>query len=316
MNLSAVDLNLLTAFEALSEERNVSRAAVDVGITQPAMSNALARLRLLFDDPLLVRAGRTMVLTSRAQELEGPIRQALALIRTTLLERGSASISTLVRTFIVGASEYAEHLLLPRVLDQVEKIAPNIRLVVRRLPTLFQVPDTELREGLLNLAIGFFDDGPALGPGLFSDLLLRDRHVSVFRKRHSLAHRRLTLDQFQSLGHVAVFYRSDHWSLLDHALKQRGIERRIVVRVPHMVSALAVVAQTDLICTLPHRLALAFASSMGLRCVPLPIPLPPAKCSVAWHARHDHDQALRWLREQIKNAASSRRLPLGVTPKN
>lgn len=303
MNLSNIDLNLLTAFEALAREQNVSRAAADIGITQPAMSNALARLRALFNDPLLVRAGRAMVLTARAQELEDPLRQALNVIRRVITERGKSSISALARTFTIGTTEYAEHLLLPDVVNRVEQAAPHIRLVVKRLPTLFQVPEMELREGLLDMAIGFFEEGPALGPGLSSELLFRDRHASVFRQGHPQAHSRLTLKRFQSLGHVAVFYRTDHWSVLDQMLRQRGIERRIVVKVPHMLSALAVVSATDLVCTLPQRIALAFASSMQLKCVRLPLPIPAAKCILAWHARHNEDQDLGWLRKQIKDAA-------------
>jgi DNA-binding transcriptional LysR family regulator len=304
MNLSGIDLNLLTAFEALARERNVSRAAADIGITQPAMSNALARLRLLFDDPVLVRAGRTMVLTARAQELEDPLRQALNMIRRTFSERGTASISTLARTFTIGTTEYAEHLLLPHVVNRVEQAAPHIRLVVKRLPTLFQVPEMELRDGLLDLAIGFFEEGPALGPGLSSELLFRDRHAAVLRQGHPHARRHLTLKRFQSLGHVAVFYRTDHWSVLDQMLRKQGIERRVIVRVPHMLSALAIVSATDLVCTLPRQIVLAFESTMRLHCIPLPLPIPAAKCSMAWHARHDQDEALGWLRTQIKDESA------------
>ena len=305
MNLSGIDLNLLTAFEALARERNVSRAAADIGITQPAMSNALARLRVLFNDPVLVRAGRAMVLTARAQELEDPLRQALNVIRGAISERGTASISTLARTFTIGTTEYAEHLLLPNIVNRVEQAAPHIRLVVKRLPTLFEVPEMELRDGLLDLAIGFFEGGISPGPGLSSELLFRDRHAVVCRQGHPQARRRLTLKRFQSLGHVAVFYRTDHWSILDQMLRKRGIERRIVVKVPHMLSALAIVLATDLVCTLPRRIVLAFESTMRLQCLPLPLPVPAAKCSMAWHARHDQDEALGWLRTQIKNAAAT-----------
>ncbi|MBV9086569.1 MAG: LysR family transcriptional regulator [Acidobacteriaceae bacterium] len=300
MNVASLDLNLLTAFEALAREQNVSRAAADVGITQPAMSNALARLRVLFNDPLLVRAGRMMVLTARAQEAEEPIRQALNLVRRTLSEREKTSISSLSRTFTIGATEYVEHLLLPKLVKRVERAGPNVRLIVERLPTLFEVPESELRRGLLDLAIGFFDEGLSLGPGLSSELLFRDRHVCVLRKGHPQERVPLTLKLFQSLGHVAVFYRSDHSSVLDHMLRQRGIERRAVLKVPHMLSALAVVSATDLVCALPRRIAMAFARSMRLQCVPLPLELPAAKCTVGWHVRRDQDEALAWLRNEIR----------------
>jgi DNA-binding transcriptional LysR family regulator len=304
MNLAGIDLNLLTAFDALARERNVSRAAAEIGITQPAMSNALARLRVLFDDPLLVRAGRAMVLTSRAQELEDPLRQALNVIRRTISKRGTDSISALARTFLIGTTEYAEHLLLPTVVSRMEQAAPQLRLIVKRLPTLFQVPEMELRDGLLDLAIGFFEEGPALGPGLSSERLIQDRHVSVLRQGHPQAHLPLTLKRFQSLGHVAVFYRTDQWSVLDQMLRKEGIERRILVKVPHIVSALAIVSATDLICTVPRRIASAFAQTMQLRCNSLPLAIPAAKCSVAWHVRHDQDAALSWLRKQLRDAAA------------
>jgi DNA-binding transcriptional LysR family regulator len=161
-----------------------------------------------------------------------------------------------------------------------------------------------LRDGLLDLAIGFFEEGPALGPGLSSELLFRDRHAAVLRQGHPHARRHLTLKRFQSLGHVAVFYRTDHWSVLDQMLRKQGIERRVIVRVPHMLSALAIVSATDLVCTLPRQIVLAFESTMRLHCIPLPLPIPAAKCSMAWHARHDQDEALGWLRTQIKDESA------------
>lgn len=307
MNIGTVDLNLLTAFEALVQERNVSRAAADIGITQPAMSNALARLRALFNDPLLVRAGRTMVLTARAREAEDPIRQALNLVRHTLSKRGESAISSLSRTFTVGATEYVEHLLLPQLVSRVEQAAPHVRLVVKRLPTLFQMPEMELRDGLLDLAIGFFNDGPSVGPGLSSEVLFRDHHVCVLRKGHPQERLPMTLERFRSLGHVAVFYRTDQSSVLDQMLRQRGFERRVVVKVPHMLSALAVVSATDLVCALPGHIARAFSRSMRLKCARLPLEIPSVKCTVAWHARHDQDEAFGWLRKQIREQATDKR---------
>jgi len=304
MNISGIDLNLLAAFEVLVQERNVSRAAAAIGITQPAMSNALARLRALFDDPLLVRAGRTMVLTARAQEADEPIRQALNLVRRALGGRAKSAVTSFCRTFTIGATEYAEHLLLPRLMNRVRKAAPHVGLVVKRLPTLFQVPEIELRDGVLDLAIGFFSDGPTLGAGLSSEMLFRDQHVCVLRKGHTQEGLPMTLKRFQSLEHVAVHYRTDHRSILDQILNQRGLERRVIVKVPHMVSALAVVSATDLVCTVPRRIAMAFASSMQLKCAGLPLSIPAAKCSVAWHARHDQDDGLGWLRSEIKAASN------------
>lgn len=304
MNISTIDLNLLTAFEALAQERNVSRAAADVGITQPAMSNALARLRVLFNDPLLVRAGRTMVLTPRAREAEELIRQALNLVRHSLSERRKSPIGSVSRAFTVGTTEYAEHLLLPKLVNRILQAAPQVRLILRRLPTLFQIPEMELRDGLLDVAVGFFNDGPSLGPGLSSQLLLRDTHVCVLRKSHPEGRLPMTLKRFQSLGHVSVLYRSDHWSVLDQMLSQRGIQRRVIVKVPHMLSALAVVSATDLVCTLPRRIAVAFARSMQLRCARLPLEIPPAKCTLVWHARHDQDETLGWLRGEIRAASN------------
>src|SRR5438552_1242783 len=145
MNSKSIDLNLLAAFDVLMAERHVSRAAARLGITQPAMSNTLARLRHVFGDPLLVRAGRSMVLTARAQELSAPIRQGIDMLDNAI---GRAGQEAGDRTFVIGTTEYAEKLLLPQLVCRLRKAVPavpGVLLLMRRLPTLFQAPEDDLQ---------------------------------------------------------------------------------------------------------------------------------------------------------------------------
>jgi DNA-binding transcriptional LysR family regulator len=290
----------MLAFDALVSERHVSRAAQRVGITQPAMSNALARLRLLFDDAILVRSGREMVLTVRAQALANPVRQAMNLLRQALDDPRSLASA---RTFVVGATEYAEALVLPALL----RVSPfarasSGRLMVRRLPTLFQAPEDELQSGTLDLAIGFFPQAFAPRPGLHSQLLFGERSVCVAKKGRFAA-RSLSLRQYASLDHVAISYQYDAPSILDQELAAHGLTRRVVMQVPHLTTALWTVAREAVVTTLPKRFAVQFAPRFGLEYHHLPVKLKPVTLAMLWHSRTDADPELHSIRAHIATIA-------------
>ena len=303
MNISNMDLNLLVSFDALVSERHVSRAAARVGITQPAMSNALARLRETFNDPLLVRAGRQLVLTVRAQALAGPVRQAMHLLQSALEPPRSSPARS--RTFVLGATEYAEHLLLPDLIRWATAQEPGTRFVFRRLPTLFQAPEDELQAGLLDCAIGFFPEAPSLRAGIMSQSLFEDENTCVLRKQHPKVRKRLSLKSYASLGHVSISYQYDVPSILDRLLHSRGLARKVVLQVPHLSTALRVVSETDLITTVPRLFALDAARRLSLHLFAVPLEVPRVKVAALWHARNDSDPGLSWLRHKLIQLAQT-----------
>lgn len=298
MNIKNIDLNLLLAFDALLAERSVSRAAMRVGLTQPAMSNALARLRIALNDRILVRTGRTMTPTANALGFAVPVREALGLIEKALGQPKSALDS---RTVVIGATEYAEHLLIPRFVREIARSGLNLKLVIRRLPALFQAPEDDLQAGLLELAIGFFPEAHSLRPGIHSKRLLLDENVCVVSEGHGAALSKLTLERYCSLDHVSIFYQKDGLSLVDRLLFEKGLRRNVVVQVPHLASALTIVARTKLATIVPRRFAVDFGRRLPLQCLTAPLDLPRIHLNLLWHARSDSDPGLISIREHLAN---------------
>jgi len=299
MNISAIDLNLLRVLEALLAERSVTRAARRVGLSQPAASNALNRLRALLRDPLLVRSGRGMRPTPRAQQLAGPVHAALDQLRQALEDRPAFEPASSRRKAVLGATDYGELAILPGLLAALGRRAPNITLKVRRLPEIFSAPQRDLEDGTVDLAFGFYAEAPALSAGLFSRTLWSERHVCLVRRGHPHIRKTLSLAQYTSAGHVGIFYRGEGPGLIDTALAKRGLERRLAAEAPHFLSVPHLVAATNLIATVPERLASRFCRLLPLRSMPLPLDLPPFPFTLLWAERSNSDPALAWLREQI-----------------
>ena len=310
MNIVGSDLNLLFVFEALLSERNVSRAAAKIGRSQPAVSNALGRLRRLLGDPLFLRAGRTMAPTPRALDLAPEVAAALGHARRALggpgFDAGSAS-----RIFRLAMTDDVEHRLLPALLRRLASAAPKVSIGVRRLPGLFEVPDNDLRSGAIDFAVGRMPGPPAVESGLLMRRLYRDRFVCVARRGHPAIGRRLDRRRFLEAGHAAVFSPGRGPGMLDQILSERGEKRRVVVSVPHFLTVPFVVAGTDLIATIPESVARAFEEPPGLRRFPCPIPFPALDVHLVWHARAHEDPAHVWLRGLLVRVAgeAGRRRP-------
>lgn len=297
------DLNLLIALDALLQEGNVSRAAARVGLSTPAMSHALARLRTQLGDPLLVRAGQRMVFTPRAADLKDRVH-ALASETIGVLSPGApADFRTVERAFRVRTTDQFLTILNP-ALDRRLREAPKLSLQV--MPV--QREDAVLlREGTIDLAIGVYDYSPY--SDLPSDLriqqLFEDEYVCVVRREHPAVGRSLTLAQYAELEHVQVSVRGPPGGYVDELLAAQGLSRRIVRAVPYFMAALALVAETDYLLTLAVRFARKMASRFGLRVVQAPkaLGLEPYQVSQIWHPRNDRDAAHRFLREAVAEAA-------------
>jgi DNA-binding transcriptional LysR family regulator len=296
-NIAGTNLNLLVAFDALLAERNVTRAAARIGVTQSAVSNALAQLRVLFDDPLFLRGPRGVTPTPRALELAGPIQQGLALFASALAP-SAFDPSRSTRTFILAASDFVQLVLLPPLLRRLAREAPGVRIEVRPWG-LHDVPDA-LARGEVDLMAGFYGKLP---PQHEQSFLFEEPYVCIVRKGLPRVGRRLTLKRWLELSHVLVSERGDSPGSVDRALAARGLARRVGARVSHFLHVPALVAGTDLVAAVGRHVAEAFARSHALTVLKPPIPLPAGRVGQVWHRRVESDPGHRWLRRTLEEVA-------------
>ncbi|HEY8088844.1 MAG TPA: LysR family transcriptional regulator [Polyangiaceae bacterium] len=297
VHLGAVDLNLLHSLDALLVERNVTRAAARVGITQSAMSHALGRLRLLTGDELLVRGPGGMVPTVRAEALSMPVRRALDEVARALAPAAAFDPRTAVTRLCIGTSDYGELVLLPRLVARLAREAPGVDLRVR---TLGEDMPALLASGSIDLAVA-----PLMAhderPGIHGRKLFSDRFVCVVRRGHPLAKKKLTLARFAAASHALIAPRGQEGGFVDDALARLGTRRRVAVAVPHFLIAPHLVASSDLLLTLARRVAAVLAAPLKLAVLAPPpeLSLEGFTMSAVWHDRTHDDPAHRWLREVV-----------------
>ena len=296
MNIRNVDLNLLVALDALLAERSVSRAAVRLHLSQPAASALLARLRELFDDPLLLRSARGMLPTPRALELLAPVRQVLDDIDGIVQPRAAFHAASAQHTFTLSASDYVEYALLPKLVDYLEHKAPGVRLAVR--PLDLQTVAKQMENGEVDLCITGLQNA---APGLQVRPLYTERIVSVVRRNHPGVGARLTLDKFCSLEHIQVSVRGGFTARVDEALAAVGRKRHARLAVPHYLLVPEIVARSDMISSLPERLARGYAKQ--LRIFEPPLEIPGFTVGEIWHERNQRDPAQQWLRDVLLELA-------------
>ena len=296
MNLSRLDLNLLVVFDAIYTERNLTRASEILHLTQPAVSNALKRLRTTFDDALFVRTSEGMMPTPLARSIVDRIRKALQLVESCVEHELSFEPQTSDRTMLCSLSEMAEARLLPNSLARLRVEAPNMAL------RSYYVPRSEMP---MELAAGTLDIGVDVTFVNDSNLhhipLLEEEYVFAVRTDHPVIRRKPTLKQYLSLGHVHVSSRRKGVGTVDQSLKSLGLRRTIAVRVRDYTAAPLIVAKTDLACTLPRVLA----EQAGLRVYPLPFETPALGMHLYWHKSADADAANVWFRGLLTDVAAS-----------
>jgi DNA-binding transcriptional LysR family regulator len=291
MNIRNLDLNLLRVFDAVLRGRSVTAAAAQLGLTQPAVSNALARLRGVFGDALFVRTAQGMAPTPFARELAEPVRQALALLESALAHGPGFDPASSGRSFRFYMSDLGQIEFLPPLVERVQRVAPGVRLEAVAL----EVEDiaAALGSGALDLAVGFL---PGLGPPIERKALFRDPYLCLMRRDHPI--RALTRKRFLEASHALVTYRGGH-RVVEEAMDRAGLARRVMLRLPHFTVAPMLLERTDLILTLPARVAHVFERRGRLKTLPPPVPIPAADVAVHWHERLDADAGNRWLREQL-----------------
>jgi DNA-binding transcriptional LysR family regulator len=311
VNVSGVDLNLLVVFDAVMTERNATRAAAKVGRSQPALSNALGRLRRRLRDPLFVRTGRSMTPTPRALEIAPEVDAALRHARRAF-EAPAFVPGEARRTFRVATSDEIEPLLLPALLRALGAAAPGVTVAVRRLAGLFETPEADLRSGAVDFAIGHLPGPPPVDSGLHASRLADDRLVCIARTGHPTVRRRLPLSRFVRERHVATFYPGEGPGVIDRLLSQRGQRRHVVLSVPHFLSVPFVVASSDLIATVPGSIAEMFRKLLPLSVFPCPAPLPAFVVNLVWHARTHEEASHVWFRGLVMDAVREARRGRGA----
>jgi DNA-binding transcriptional LysR family regulator len=295
VDLRGIDLNLLVLFNALVEHRNVTRAAEVMHMSQPAMSRALGRLRKLLNDPILVRSGNGLVPTSRAIALHPELNRLLNEI-SHLVADVPFSPEQLTGCVTLAATDHS--ILFPKILALLEKAAP--RLDVKVIP-LFNIAEEHLHNGSIDLAFGVFQ--ALLPTTLHQESLYEDTYVTLMRRGHS-AGDCCSIGQFISLKHVLVTAVGDGRGVVDTALDKLGLQRRVVLQLPSFITALAVVAESDFVVTLPASIAHRYAVHYNLVAIMPPIDCPAITHTLIWSGVRDADLANQWLRKLVRESAS------------
>ncbi|WP_020159525.1 LysR family transcriptional regulator [Methylobacter marinus] len=295
-NLRSFDLNLLLAFDVLMQERNVTRAAERMFVTQSAMSHTLHRLRQQLDDPLLVKTPNGMQPTDRALALVEPVRNLLREMERLLEPPQAFDPASSQRRFTLAATDYMEFLLLPDLSRLIEQAAPGVDIHIKRTESAF--PMMQLENGSLDVVLGFASvlEPPA---HLICEHLFKDRMACAVRKNHPKISANPILEHYLDAPHMLISRTGSQVGVIDAKLAELGLERRIKLIVPHFLSAPLIVTQTDMILSLPYRLAVAFSKMVALNILPVPLDLPDYDLVMIWHPLREKDPAHCWLREQI-----------------
>lgn len=300
MDFHGIDLNLLVAFDALMSERNVTRAAIQVGVSQPAMSAALSRLRTLLGDPLFQRSADGLLPTARARDLAAPIAQALQQIEAAMVRQPAFHPETASLTFRLGLQDYPTLVLLPALLEALEKSMPGVSLNVLAFNDRDAAVDL-LDAGMIDVAIGVL---PVNTDGrILTRPLLRDEFVTIVSTDPLAARRAMDLASYLDLQHVLVSPEGQLHGLVDQALAQQGLKRKLALTLPQLFAIPAVVARTNMAATILKRVALQAQASHGLMLFAPPLALPEIVFHLIWHRRSDSHPAQRWFREFIAEQA-------------
>lgn len=297
MHISRVDLNLFIVFEAIYVEGSVTRASQKLNLTQPAISHALGRLRLLFDDQLFVRQGHTMVSTPLARSIIEPVRRSLRGFEVTLNGLDRFDPATTQREFTLALRDVLESTLLPPLMVRINQNAPQATIAAIQVDR--RELESELAAGTLDCAI---DVLLPLSADILHTRIVVDKTVVVARKGHPQMNGSLDLETYLKQDHILASSRRKGPGLEDFELSRLGLQRRIRLRCQHYFAACRVVSQTDLILTMPERYARVANRQFDNQLLPLPLETPSWDVYLYWHANVNDDLANKWLREQLQES--------------
>lgn len=291
MDIRSVDLNLLVVFDAMARLRSVNKTAEAIGLSQPATSAALARLRTLFDDALFVRAGAQMEPTPRALELAPAVHRVVHAIQTEILQEAGFEPARAERSFTILTPDIGEVVFLPGVLRRLRLEAPNVRLRAVAKPR--KAAAEALEAGEADLAVGFFPD--LQKAGYFQQALFKTSYACIACARNEAAGPRLTLKQYLAARHIVV--RPDgREHTLDRFLEDKGYQRHVTLELSHFMSLLSLLPGSDLIATVPQDIATVVGRHVPIKRIELPFRPPQTQVQQYWHRRMQNDPANKWLR--------------------
>jgi DNA-binding transcriptional LysR family regulator len=294
MELGDIDLNQLVLFHQLMLERRVSKVADKLGLSQPAVSNSLARMRRLFGDELFVRTPAGMVPTPFAEQLAEPVGYALAMIHGGLNQQTRFDPGSAKRSLTIGMTDIGEIVFLPRLVERLVREAPGVTLSTVRNAAVNLRDDME--SGKVDLAIGLL---PQLKAGFFQRRLFMQRYVCLFRRGHPIDRKKLSLSDFRAAEHLLVVSAGTGHGKVDELLRRAGVDRLVRLTVPHFVGVGHILQGTNLVATVPERLARQLAEPFGLAYLPHPVTLPEVSINVFWHAKAHRSPMNQWLRSVV-----------------
>jgi DNA-binding transcriptional LysR family regulator len=298
-----VDLHLLACLDALLQERQVTRAAERMNMSQPGMSNALARLRHKLQDPLLVRTAHGMVPTDRALQLEASVRAALRHVDAAFAPQNTFDPSTARNTFKIAISDYVSQLFLPPLMETLLRDAPGIRVVASASDA------RRLREGLeesgISLCVGYYT---AVPEDLYTSEVFTDTMCCIARRDHPVLKESVSLEDYARQPQILMVggaHAATFEAVTDQTLQALGVTRNIVMWVPSLLTVPTLVASSNLIATIPSELARRSQQNMELQVLDPPFQVPTYRLSMVWHELTHQDAAHRWLRQKIREIAQS-----------
>ncbi|WP_050478505.1 LysR family transcriptional regulator [Herbaspirillum rhizosphaerae] len=286
-----IDLNLLVVFQEVFQDRQISSVARRLNLSQPAVSNALARLRRTFGDALFVRTAQGMQPTPFAQQLAEPVASALLHVSKALNRQEAFSPATSERHFTIAMTDVGEVYFMPVLIEQCSRLAPGIQISTVRAGTIDL--KTEMESGRVDLAIGAFDN---VSGALYQRRLFRQNYVSMFRQGHPLADKKVTIKDFLAARHLVVSSLESPYDRINQNLEKAGIRPNVHFRVPHFTAVPYIVSTTDLIVTVPQKLAESAAQPFNLQYIRPPLRLPSLQTNIFWHRRFNQDEGNVWLR--------------------
>lgn len=298
-----LDLNLLIVLDSLLSEGSVTRAAQRLHLAQPTVSNALARLREVFKDPLLIRVGREMKPTQKARELIAPLREALGQLDKAVGNTADFNPATTVRTIRIATTDYVAAVLVPELLAYLGAHAPNMQVVITDLNATD--PLGGLHSGDIDLLLGGLS---TTNPYIHRCDLLTDKYVCVVRKGHPSIRGKISVKQFLETPHLVVHQQNGaSGGTLDELINQMAVKRNVAITLtsPHYFSATYALLCSDVVLTVASRIGNRIGHDFPLQVLKLPIPLKPFLVSQLWHKRMHDDPAHAWFRKALVHIASS-----------
>lgn len=290
-----MDLKLLAVFDEIYKTRSVSRAGENLGLAQTSVSLALARLRRQFNDPLFVRTSAGMMPTPHALTLVQPLRQALELLRVATQQQVLFDPSTSTRHFHIAMTDISHLEFLPRLMNQIVKQAPGVRVDILRIGG-----DTarQLESGDADLAVGFM---PEVEAGFYQQTLFDQSFACVMRHGHPRIRRKISGKLFEQERHVVITAPGTGHDLVEQGLSRQRVERQVALSMPTLPGLGNLLANTDLVATVPDRVAQMLVRIARVKALPPPFPLPSFSIKQHWHARYQYDPANQWLRSTVAN---------------